>query len=431
MIQMIRHKGSIRSFMGIIFTVAAFTCCAAAELHEAVIQNSRDKITALLAGGADVNEKNADGLTPLHYAAAIGLLPVAKLLLEKGADVNAVDNRKVTPLFFATQEGHAEIVKLLIAHKADVNLQHMHGASPLHVTALDGRVAIARDLINAGANPKLTNNSDETPLMVAAAVGDERSAVAFSKLIKDVDNYVSAANEVISFDDLRLRFNGGKINRGRVWSTSDQTIKAMGYDVKAAEAKPIELTGSWTMGNLLFLGSAAVHPNAIELGKGTVIFYPNLDVAKSFPTNDPEPVFEQKTAAEPVSAAVAPAPPAPKTQTTQAFAAPPAPKPHPTQAFAAPAAPAPPVPSASAKSDGFRVQIHAASTQSSAQRVKSQAEELFAGDNVNVYVAQESSLYKIRVGDCTSRHECENLMHKARQKGFAKAWIVATEIYSR
>jgi len=41
----------------------------------------------------DVNAKNDEGDTPLHFAAVRGSLPVARLLLQSGANGNATNNK--------------------------------------------------------------------------------------------------------------------------------------------------------------------------------------------------------------------------------------------------------------------------------------------------------------------------------------------------
>ena len=47
-----------------------------------------DIVKLLIENGADVNEKNALGWTPLGSAAYFGYTDVVKLLIEKGADID-------------------------------------------------------------------------------------------------------------------------------------------------------------------------------------------------------------------------------------------------------------------------------------------------------------------------------------------------------
>lgn len=53
--------------------------------------------------------KCASGRTPLHTAAAEGLLDCAEILVEAGADVMAMDNMGHTPLIMACVWSHREV----------------------------------------------------------------------------------------------------------------------------------------------------------------------------------------------------------------------------------------------------------------------------------------------------------------------------------
>jgi len=70
-----------------------------------------------LAGGADVDAKNRDGVTPLHYAAWDAHKEIAELLIANGADVNAkADEFSYTPLDSAIANERTETADLLRKH---------------------------------------------------------------------------------------------------------------------------------------------------------------------------------------------------------------------------------------------------------------------------------------------------------------------------
>ncbi len=69
----------------------------------------------LLAMGANVADASAEGLTPLHVAAARGLDAVVDALLAEGADANAKTKDRRTPADDAERAGHAALAERLRA----------------------------------------------------------------------------------------------------------------------------------------------------------------------------------------------------------------------------------------------------------------------------------------------------------------------------
>jgi ankyrin repeat protein len=69
--------------------------------------------------GADVNQRDSDGNTPLHNAASRGDNEMVLYLVEKGADVMAVNRRGQTTADMANGPAaritpHPETIKLLV-----------------------------------------------------------------------------------------------------------------------------------------------------------------------------------------------------------------------------------------------------------------------------------------------------------------------------
>jgi ankyrin repeat protein len=84
-----------------------------ARLIEAVKGGDRAAVEELVAGGADLNEQDENGWTPLNWAAGRGDVEVVRLLLDKGAEVFKVGRDQRTPYMIALAAGRQETARLL------------------------------------------------------------------------------------------------------------------------------------------------------------------------------------------------------------------------------------------------------------------------------------------------------------------------------
>lgn len=135
------------------------------KLFEAIDEgNGVYKVRKLLEEGANVNERNEYGDTPLIWAAGDGNPEIVGLLVEKGADVNACNKFGDTPLFEAVWDGNTETVELLLLEKADVNARDMHDTTPLHAAARMDKTEIAGLLLKRGADVNARDKNGLTPL---------------------------------------------------------------------------------------------------------------------------------------------------------------------------------------------------------------------------------------------------------------------------
>jgi len=69
---------------------------------------------------------------------------MVKMLLSRGAQVNEADMVGNTPLHTATIYGHTELVKLLLQHAAEVYKKGQHGALAIHMAAHEGHANLVR-----------------------------------------------------------------------------------------------------------------------------------------------------------------------------------------------------------------------------------------------------------------------------------------------
>ncbi len=83
--------------------------------------------------GADVNQRDGLGHSPLHVAAG-GLLEFVDFLLDHNASVNLQDCNCETPLHWAAELEQQPIVELLLAHGAYTGIQNKQYKCPIDVT---------------------------------------------------------------------------------------------------------------------------------------------------------------------------------------------------------------------------------------------------------------------------------------------------------
>ena len=151
-------------------------------------------IAAVLVVGCGVSKE-----TTIWKATEEGDASTVELLISLGQDVNAKDDDGRTPLHYAAAYDHKEIVELLIAAGADLISKDEEGATPLHNAALQGNKEIAQMLIAKGANVNAVDDVGDTPLDFAE---DTRAALGFKYIL-------SAKKETADL----LRKHGGKTGR--------------------------------------------------------------------------------------------------------------------------------------------------------------------------------------------------------------------------
>ena len=105
-------------------------------------------------------------------AAMHGNAQAVQAALDRGADVNARQTDGSTALHWAVRNDDVALTALLINHRADTEVANRTGATPLRLAAINGSAQVSAALLDAGVdvNARLTEHGD-TALMFAARAG--------------------------------------------------------------------------------------------------------------------------------------------------------------------------------------------------------------------------------------------------------------------
>jgi ankyrin repeat protein len=147
-----------------------------------------EMVGCLIEHEADVDAASDLGTTALHFAINARVrdevsLPCIEELIESGADVNERNRAGETPLMLAADSGSERAIDLLIRAGAEVDALDNEGNTALlrSVKAMKG--AILPALLRAGADPMRSNYAGESAVTVAAG----------SKVIPEVRNMIETA----------------------------------------------------------------------------------------------------------------------------------------------------------------------------------------------------------------------------------------------
>jgi hypothetical protein len=118
--------------------------------HE-ILFGTLQGVEHFIKAGADIEETDEYGFSPLIEAAIANKPDVAALLLEYGADINKPDTTGRTALHWAVDNHNIDLCQLLLANKADVNAYTVAGQPILVYPLLRQQQSLKKLLYQYGA----------------------------------------------------------------------------------------------------------------------------------------------------------------------------------------------------------------------------------------------------------------------------------------
>ncbi|KII67326.1 Transient receptor potential cation channel subfamily A member 1 [Thelohanellus kitauei] len=171
-------------------------CYAAMKRNEAAI-------TELLEyHNVDIEAKDGQGMTPLHYAAEQGCPRIAKILIDHKANLMASNKFDMTPLHLACEEGHPEVASLILSElkenspgtlKNYINAKDKNSFSALHYAATSGVVELVSLLLEYGAECTFDQQTDYASPLHLACVSNQLDIVKL--LVENNLNIVDVKNQ--------------------------------------------------------------------------------------------------------------------------------------------------------------------------------------------------------------------------------------------
>ena len=188
-------------------------------LHTATMTSLTPSILELLvAGGADVNARNKDGVSPLLIAVQKRNFAHVKFYAERGADINSADKAGDTPLSLALKDGQAMLEMLV--NRANALSHDSNGNTPLHTAIIVGaQIEQIRYLVSLTDDINARNSDGNNALYLAVERNNKK--IGELLLAKNADIFsTNNAND----SPLHLALKKGGDTQG--WLITSRTISA-------------------------------------------------------------------------------------------------------------------------------------------------------------------------------------------------------------
>lgn len=143
-------------------------------MHQLLRSNNRNRINYAIRHGANINHRYGYNQTILHIAAQEGYNGATiDELIRRGASIE-FDANGWSPIHYAAEHGHIEAADRLIQAGVDINLptNNWLNRTPLHLAVLNNQLPMARWLIQHGADRQLRDQNGQNPAGIANLVAD-------------------------------------------------------------------------------------------------------------------------------------------------------------------------------------------------------------------------------------------------------------------
>eukprot|EP01025_Chloroclados_australasicus_P055875 TRINITY_DN6862_c0_g1_i10.p1 TRINITY_DN6862_c0_g1~~TRINITY_DN6862_c0_g1_i10.p1 ORF type:complete len:578 (+),score=56.76 TRINITY_DN6862_c0_g1_i10:127-1860(+) len=160
-------------------------------LHWTGVRGSLSCLEILLRNGADVDQRDQRGYAVTHVAAQYGQTAILyHLSLRWEVDIDSKDLDGRTPLHWAAYKGFADTIRLLLVLDARFQMRDKEGCTPLHWAAIKGNAEACTVLMQGGSKPILgsADVTGNTPEQLAMSKGHRLLAMHLQEIKRREEN---------------------------------------------------------------------------------------------------------------------------------------------------------------------------------------------------------------------------------------------------
>lgn len=237
-----------------------------------------------IATGADVNARDRENISALHWAVISMSTDVVRVLIEHGARVRTVNAYHQTPLHSAVFRGSFDCLRIMLGGEYEtssriLDMSNMKGIQKqencLHLACEFNNVQIAQLLVQSGADVDFQNVNNETPLHLAVKQNSKKCVQFLVETpspvkLRKIDRMTDVLNHIPG-----IRFFPTSINRLLAWMIIDSKADITLRDDKGRTALDIARKramkgGDWDVYSMLrplYFGSSRLRQRRENLSR--------------------------------------------------------------------------------------------------------------------------------------------------------------------
>ena len=183
-------------------------------LHYSCDQGNLKIAEILVNANSNLNIRTNSYMTPLHLSTKRGFFDITKLLIEHGANINVIDNEKNTPLHYICMNNHIDLLKYILGKNPEIDIENIYKKKPIDLTDNKEMKQLIIDYKkNCNKKNSVNENSNNSPKKRKVKITDisENEGLLVNNTQNNININIQASVEKEDFSNTSNKENKTKI----------------------------------------------------------------------------------------------------------------------------------------------------------------------------------------------------------------------------